>query len=252
MTIGDGDFRVAVLMRGQDNRNMNQPPRAISLDLDNTLWDTPPVLDRAEESLQSWLAVHAPRVAQRHDRTSLAQARASVVAERPDRAHDFTYIRTESLRRVALQCGYSADLGESAFEVFIAARNRIDPFADVPGALAWLARRLPVYALTNGNACVHRVGLGEHFAGSFEPVAVGCAKPDRRIFDALVAASRVERQSIWHVGDDPVADVDGASRAGLVSVWMNRTGAEWPADLRRPDIEVADMEGLVARVEASL
>ncbi len=231
---------------------MTRPPRAISLDLDNTLWDTPPVLERAETALQEWLREHAPRIAQRHTRASLAASRATVVAEVPHRAHDFTFIRTESLRRVAVECGYPDTLALAAFDVFIAARNQIDPFVDVPGALAWLARRLPVYALTNGNACVHRVGLGEHFVGSFEPVAVGCAKPDPRIFAALATAAGVDEASIWHVGDDPLADVDGAYRAGLVSVWMNRTGAEWPDELRRPDIEVRDMDDLVAHVEAAL
>ncbi len=231
---------------------MTQPPRAISLDLDNTLWDTPPVLEQAEASLQAWLNERAPRIAAGHDRASLAKLRAAVVAELPHRAHDFTFVRTESLRRAASEFGYPETLAVEAFEVFIAARNRIDPFAEVPGALAWLARRLPVYALTNGNACVHRVGLGEHFAGSFDPIAVGYAKPDRRIFAALIAAAGVEASSIWHVGDDPEADVVGAQRAGMVSVWMNRTDAAWPTEFPRADIEVRDMEELVARVEASL
>jgi putative hydrolase of the HAD superfamily len=231
---------------------MTRPPRAISLDLDNTLWDTPPVLEQAEASLQRWLEAHAPRIAQRHDRASLARLRAAVVAELPHRSHDFTFIRTESLRRVALDLGYPESLAFEAFEVFIAARNRIDPFAEVPGALAWLARRLPVYALTNGNACVHRVGLGEHFAGSFEPAAIGYAKPDPRIFSALVAAAGVAPAEIWHVGDDPEADVVGAQRAGLVSVWMNRTEAQWPREFAKPDIEIKDMNDLVARVESAL
>ncbi len=231
---------------------MKRPPQALSLDLDNTLWDTAPVLERAEASLQEWLRMQAPRIAARYDRASLARLRAAVVAELPHRAHDFTFVRTESLRRTARECGYPEALAIDAFEVFIAARNRIDPFAEVPQALAWLASRLPVYALTNGNACVHRVGLGEHFAGAFAPAAVGCAKPDPRIFAALVSAAGVARDRIWHVGDDPEADVDGAHRAGLVSVWMNRTGATWPSALHRPDIEVQDMDALVAHVEGLL
>lgn len=241
-----------VFMRNEDNRSMKQPPRAISLDLDNTLWDTPPVLEQAETCLQAWLQEQAPRIVERHDRASLAKLRAAVVAELPHRAHDFTFVRTESLRRAAREHGYPESLATEAFEVFIAARNRIDPFAEVPGALAWLARRLPVYALTNGNACVHRVGLGEHFSGSFEPAAVGYAKPDPRIFAALVTSAGVDPGSIWHVGDDPEADVVGAQRAGLVSVWMNRTAAIWPTQWPAPDVEVRDMDELVRCVEASL
>jgi putative hydrolase of the HAD superfamily len=239
-------------MRPQDNLFMKRPPRAVSLDLDNTLWDTPPVLERAEDQLREWLEAHAPRIGERHDRQSMARSRAQVAIDNPARAHDLTFLRTESLRRIAVECGYAEQLGNAAFEIFIAARNRIVPFAEVPAALEWLSRRMPVYAVTNGNACVHRVGLGAHFSGSFEPAAIGCAKPDQRIFAALVAEAAVAPDCIWHVGDDPEADVDGARRAGLVSVWMNRTSAVWPDKLPRPDIEVRDMEDLVARVAAAL
>lgn len=99
---------------------------------------------------------------------------------------------------------------------------------------------------------MHRVGLGEHFSGSFEPAAVGYAKPDPRIFEALVMAAGVDPGSVWHVGDDPEADVVGAQRAGLVSVWMNRTEATWPTQWSAPDVEVRDMDELVRCVEASL
>jgi putative hydrolase of the HAD superfamily len=231
---------------------MLQSPRAVSLDLDNTLWDTPPVLERAEAELQAWLSERAPRLVERFDRPSLARLRALVAAELPHLSHDFTFVRTESLRRAALETGYAESLAHDAFEIFISARNRIDLFDEVPGALAWLSRRLPVYALTNGNACVYRVGVGNHFAGSFAPADVGFAKPDERIFAALAAAAGVPTQAIWHVGDDPEADVLGAQRSGMIGVWMNRTQAVWPSALPLPDLEVRDMDELVAKIEATL
>lgn len=231
---------------------MLTPPRALSLDLDNTLWDTPPVLEQAEADLQVWLAAHMPRVAATHDRDALRGCREQVAAQWPQRAHDFTFVRTESLRRLALAHGYPTELADAAFEVFLAARNRIDPYAEVPQALQRLAQHVPVYALTNGNACVHRVGLGAHFAGSLAPAAVGCAKPDPRMFAALVAEAGVPAGSIWHVGDDIEADVGGAQRSGLVSVWMNRTALAWPLSGTAPDLEVVDLDDLVRRVEAAL
>ena len=36
--------------------------RLITFDLDDTLWDAPPVLQAAEAALQRWLAEHAPRL----------------------------------------------------------------------------------------------------------------------------------------------------------------------------------------------
>ena len=37
--------------------------RAIAFDLDNTLWDVEPVLERAEQCLAAWLQQHCPRIA---------------------------------------------------------------------------------------------------------------------------------------------------------------------------------------------
>jgi putative hydrolase of the HAD superfamily len=227
---------------------MTPPPRAVSLDLDNTLWDTPPVLVRAEVVLRRWLEVEMPALAQRYDAAALTALRLEVLACEPGRAHDLSWIRTEALRRAARSSGYADTHAERAFEVFLAARNDIEPFDEVRPALAWLAARLPLYAVTNGNACVRRVGLGEHFAGSIDPVRAGAAKPDPRIFAELVAVAGVPPATILHVGDDPEADVEGARLGGLVSVWMNRTGAAWAAPFARPDHEVANLDELVVLV----
>jgi putative hydrolase of the HAD superfamily len=39
---------------------------------------------------------------------------------------------------------------------------------------------------------------------------------------------------VLHVGDDPLADVVGAERAGMQSVWLNREAREWPAEWPLP------------------
>jgi len=231
---------------------MTPPPRAVSLDLDNTLWDTPPVLVRAEAVLRRWLEAEMPALAQRYDPGALTALRLEVLAGEPARAHDLSWIRTEALRRAARASGYADTHADRAFEVFLSARNDIEPFDEVRAALAWLAARLPLYAVTNGNACVHRVGLGAHFAGAVDPVRAGAAKPDPRIFAELVALASVAPASILHVGDDPEADVEGARRAGLVSVWMNRTGAPWVAPFAPPDHEISNLDGLMVLVRRLL
>jgi len=37
-----------------------------------------------------------------------------------------------------------------------------------------------------------------------------------------------------HVGDDPEADVEGARRAGVAPVWLNRYGDNWPRASQEP------------------
>jgi FMN hydrolase / 5-amino-6-(5-phospho-D-ribitylamino)uracil phosphatase len=215
--------------------------RAVSLDLDNTLWDTPPVLARAEASLAAWLVRNLPLLAERYPPAELAAQRQALARAQPERAHDLSWLRTEVLRRAALAVGYPAAVAHTAFEVFIAARNEIEPYPEVRGALARLAARVPLYALTNGNACVRRVGLGAYFRGALGAAEAGAAKPDARIYARLLALAGVVPAEMLHVGDDAEADVDGARAAGIGTVWINRAGGVWPARLAAPDHVVHDL-----------
>ena len=51
---------------------------------------------------------------------------------------------------------------------------------------------------------------------------VGCRKPGRAFFEALVAAAGCGADEVLMVGDDPVNDIEGARQAGLGAVLLNR------------------------------
>ena len=69
-------------------------------------------------------------------------------------------------------------------------------------------------------------------------------KPRPRIFEAALESLRVEPKYVVHVGDSLAADVAGASRLGMKTVWVNRTNVHrGPADAR-PDAEVRDLTTL--------
>lgn len=216
----------------------------LSFDLDDTLWEVGPVLSKAEARLVSFLAEHYPRLAELHEPDAARARRLAVVEMHPERAHDLSFVRIESLRRMAEDAGYPHAVAERAFEVFYEARNVVEPYAEVPGALSALAARYRLVALTNGNADVRRTPLGVHFSHGVSPVDAGCAKPDRRIFEHLFSVTGVPAGRILHVGDDPVTDVGGARAAGCRTVWVNRRGLEWPSHLPRADAEVRDLTEL--------
>lgn len=62
---------------------------------------------------------------------------------------------------------------------------------------------------------------------------VGYEKPDRRIFDAAVTASRVDPSSILHVGDSLASDVRGAVAAGLGAILLDRFDRHASSEWRR-------------------
>src|ERR1700722_11789728 len=109
--------------------------RAVAFDLDNTLWDVAPVLERAEARLYEWLRQHCPRIPASVSVADMRAARELLAREEPHNAHDFTYLRVTALARHARECGYEEEVAHRAFDVFFAARNELDLFADVRPAL---------------------------------------------------------------------------------------------------------------------
>jgi putative hydrolase of the HAD superfamily len=209
--------------------------RVISLDLDDTLWPVGPVIAAAEDALLGWLRARYPEAARGHDAASMRAMRMRLAAEFPERSHDLTFLRRHALAAQFTAAGYAESLCDEALEVFLAARNRVEFYDDVRPALARLRAGYRLFAVSNGNADLHRCGIGSLFDGHITAIAAGAAKPDARIFAALVEMAGVSAAEILHVGDDPVADVLGAREAGMQSVWLNRGGARcWPATLPPP------------------
>ncbi len=215
--------------------------RTITLDLDDTLWEIHPVIRRAERVLREWMAEHYPRVVDQFAREDVMQLRKQVVAEFEDRAHDLTFIRRTVLARMSDAAGYDAVFVDEAFEVFDRERNTLDLFPEVLPALKSLSQRYTLVAVTNGNARLDRIGIGDLFDAYVSARTAGAAKPARVIFDAAVDAGGASRHQTLHVGDHPEYDVDGARAAGLRTAWMNRNGHAWPQDFELPNVVVSDL-----------
>jgi putative hydrolase of the HAD superfamily len=204
--------------------------RAIAFDLDNTLWDVEPVLERAEQCLAAWLQEHCPRLAL--SREQMRAAREELARREPHNAHDVSYLRVTALAE--------------AFEVFLAARNAVEIFPDVAPALARLRLQYALASLSNGNADLARIGLGHVFTVSLNARQIGAAKPHPRCFERLAQELALDPRAIAYVGDDPQLDVAAARATGLRTVWMNRRALAWPRELRCADLTVRDCAQLAA------
>ena len=224
---------------------------AITLDLDDTLWPVRPPLIAAEEVLAEWLRQHAPATSRGMPPGAMLAIRAEVAAEHPHWAHDLSAIRLETIRRALRRHGDDPALAEIAFEVFFEARHAVTFYDDVLPGLERLASRYRLIAVSNGNAEVARIGLQRFFAGSVSARLHGVAKPDPSIFLAACTAARALPSQVLHLGDDLVADVDGALAAGLQAGWICRpdgahaSGEPRPGAHRFADlIEVAQALGV--------
>ena len=229
---------------------MNSAPRALSLDLDDTLWPIWPVIERAEAALDAFLRERCPRTAEKYPVLAMRQLRDEIAASYPQHAHDFTRQRRLSLVHALRSSGDDEIHADDAFDAFYAARNAIEFYPDALPALARLSARLPVAALTNGNADLERIGIAGHFAVYVAARNEGHAKPDAPIFHATCARLGVAPHELLHVGDDPELDIAGAQRAGLRSCWINRRNETWPEHLPPPELEFATLTALADWLDA--
>ena len=207
--------------------------RAITLDLDDTLWPIWPTIERAEKALHRWMMDNTPMAAAVFSSPSaLREIRDHVSSSRPELKSDLSAVRRESIRLALYRAGENPLLADRAFEVFFAERQRVMLFDDARPALEFLAARFPLVSVSNGNADLERMGLASYFKAAISAREFGVGKPDPRIFHAAAGAVDMTPESVLHVGDDATLDALGALNAGMQAAWVNRADHLWPHELQ--------------------
>jgi putative hydrolase of the HAD superfamily len=147
-----------------------------------------------------------------------------------------------------------ASLAEALAVAFLRERRaRHVVFPDAEPALRRLRGRVRLGLLTNGAPDLQREKLeGSGLAPYFEVVLVsgevGIGKPDPRLFVLALERLGGDPTASAMVGDRLDRDVLGGRRAGLWTVWVNRTGARGSTSLAgddaTPHAEVVSLESL--------
>jgi putative hydrolase of the HAD superfamily len=127
---------------------------------------------------------------------------------------------------------------------------RFRPFPEVPGVLAALRDAgCALVVVSNWDVSLHGVlettGLRPLLDGVITSAEVGASKPDPSIFAPALALAGVEPAQALHVGDSVEYDVEGALRAGLSAVLIDRDGTSAAAP---PGVGVvATLDGVLTR-----
>ncbi len=232
--------------------------RAITFDLDNTLWDVEPALIRAEQAQSDWLHEHRPGTIEHLDHEAQWDYKKAVWKRHPELVHQISKMREQVLYEMQRDAGYGeaeARTGaREAFAVFLEQRHRVQLYEEALEVLEALAGQYRLGALTNGNADIYKTDAGEYFDFAFLAEDVNASKPAPDMFHAAVARAGVTAAEIAHVGDNPDHDVHGAREAGFHTVWMNGRSEAWPHELPRADVEINNLKELpdaVARLAVS-
>ena len=213
----------------------------ITFDLDNTLWPVEPSIIHAENELYNWLEIHYSKLTNQYSKEDIQVFREPILEQYKDMLHDLTFVRTALLIKLAESVGYPESMASEAMIVYRKARNVVSFYPDTMPAIEELEKHFTLAAITNGNAEIEKMDIGQFFKKSFYSADIGVAKPHPTIFKSAIDYLGVESREIIHIGDDPINDVIGAHKAGMDTIWLNRNDEVWPKGLSEPTYTVNNL-----------
>ncbi|QTF06747.1 5-amino-6-(5-phospho-D-ribitylamino)uracil phosphatase YigB [Brenneria izadpanahii] len=219
--------------------------RAITFDLDDTLYDNYDVIRRTKrESIRFLQQYHSGlKDFQEED---LQRLRDELRLREPEIYHDVTEWRRRAVEQAMINIGLNADEAMqgsmAAMENVAYWRNQIVISKETHLALAALAERVPLAAITNGNADPSQFGLDRYFAFVLRAGPDGRSKPFADMYRLAAEKFNLPLSQILHVGDDLTTDVAGAVRCGMQACWIN---------LREDDLMHIDDARLLPHIEIS-
>jgi HAD superfamily hydrolase (TIGR01509 family) len=201
----------------------------ITFDLDNTLWDSDAVIARAHRAMCEHIIHACPQAeALVSDDAAWHRMRALIARERSDIRHHPSQMRKAVTRELLLPLGLPepdlSRLVEDGFTIFHDGRNAVTPYPEALELLHWLQPRIPLVAITNGNAHLGRIGLDRFFTGIVSAESAGVAKPHPGIFEAALSLTRCPPSQALHIGDHPEEDIRAARALGFQTLWIRRPG----------------------------
>lgn len=215
--------------------------KLVCFDLDDTLWPCMPTTIKAEQVLYQWLENNKPDITNSYSMNELREKRIKLGKNNPHVKHNLTELRKFSFRQLANEFNDQVDWVDTAFQIFYEARQQVQFYDDVEEVLTRLSQTFSLAAMTNGNADIHRTSLGSLFSYSISAEKVGVAKPDSRMFKALLEQADVSAKEVLYIGDHPIHDIEGAHAMDIPNVWVNREGQSWPHRELRPDFTVQNL-----------
>ena len=158
---------------------------------------------------------------------------------------------SQALAELGVSDTADAERWSALFQQERRARHRV--FPDAEPCLMELKQKYRLALLSNGAPDLQREkleasGLGGYFESVVISGEVGIGKPEPGIFLLALERLGVSPQAAVMVGDSLARDIQGAQRAGIRAVWLNREGAALLEGVR-PDAMVRGLGELAGVVE---
>lgn len=200
------------------------PIKALTFDLDDTLYDNGPFLTKAVEQMMA--VITQIDGLQNVELKEYNQVKQDVLIAQPQIYHDVLVWRMEAIRALLRLKGIKdkaiiEKIIEDAMNSFIFWRNKVVVPQASLDTLAILAKKYPLAVITNGNADINKIGLSDYFQFYLRGGEDGLSKPFTDMFITAAKQLNLPAEQILHVGDNLTADVQGAINSGMQACWIN-------------------------------
>jgi putative hydrolase of the HAD superfamily len=227
--------------------------KAITFDLDDTLWPVKPTLKRAEIETYEWLKLHASKLTEQHSLREIGEFRYALFLNQPHFKNQISQVRIESIRQLAEKSGYSAtdadEIAKQSFQLHYQLRQKVNCYSGVEAMLKQLSKHFILGALSNGNADISLTPLADVFSFSVTAEKINVSKPEHAFFSTAHQAIEklyngvIAPEEVLHVGDDFYCDIIGANQFGYKTVWLNHEKSCQHPELKKPiNIKVQSMK----------
>ena len=238
--------------------------KAISFDLDDTLYNNRPVILAIEkkmviyftEKFATLLPDFTPEIKQIFNRSFWAPYRQQAIKIRPELTHDVVKVRYETYRLGLLACSLSVEKAEkeaqAGLDYFISLRSDFTVPKASHELLESLAKKFPLVAISNGNVDTKALGIEHYFQhiyhAGFQTVDnkneyLLRQKPAADMFTLVCTQLSIPPEQLLHVGDCGLADIHGALNAGCQTAWLPQYGVGKKLQ-QIPHIELAQVSDL--------
>ena len=200
--------------------------KAMTFDLDDTLYNNEPIIQRAEQALQQHIQTHHPRAASLTAQ-QWRNLKNNALTSRPELASDMGQLRLTILRQALNEDAQEKRWDEAqredavmaCFHCFYHARSQFKLAQEIHTTLKTLSARMPLVAITNGNVNAKAIGIHTYFNDIYHANLSRPMKPSPVMFEHAAAKLGIAPQHILHVGDNLQKDVYASINAGFQSAW---------------------------------
>lgn len=209
--------------------------KAISFDLDDTLYSNKPVMQTIEKKMIAYFSQLPALNNGMRKQSKLLDVhfwyhfRRQAISKQPDLAHDVVQVRLISYQLGFISLGLTKDIAEqqaqAAVDYFIALRSDFIVPEQSKKLLIDLGKKYTLIAISNGNVDTKALGISQYFqhiyhAGWQTSGNLLKQKPESDMFTLACQQLAIKPSELLHVGDCGYADIQGALLAGCQAAWL--------------------------------